>query len=139
MLWNLQSNASDVLALGPRTAGQLARVGISTVAELLAAKPQSVVWRLAMDIDVFGAWQREAQLILALPQLPAVAARMLAEVGLSSVVEINRYAPTQLLAELETAQQKKLGGWLAQTTLPTVVEISNWIRAAQPDEKFYAA
>lgn len=147
MRWNLQSNVCDVLALGPRTAGRLATVGIYTVAQLLAAKPQTTARRLAIPAEIpvetpaeiIVQWQFEAQLLVAIPQLPPLAARTFAAVGLNTAAKINRTTPTQLLAALETAQQKKPDGWLAQTTLPTIVELSIWIRAAQPTENFYAA
>ena len=140
--WNLHSNVCDVLALGPRTAGRLATVEIRSVAELLAAKPQAVVARLresAISFEVFIAWQCEARLVLALPQLSSAAARLLAAAGFGSVQRIGHHTPTQLLAAIEAAQQKNTVGWLAEMTLPTVVEVSEWIRLAQRTEKFCAA
>ncbi len=142
MQWKLQSNVCDVLALGPRTAGRLATVGIRTVAELVAAKPPTIVPRLREDsitVDVFVAWQCESRLILALPQLPSSAARLLAAAEFSSAERIESCTPTELLAEIETAQQKNPAGWLAKTTLPTVAEVSEWIYLAQQTEKIRAA
>ncbi len=139
MRWNLQSNVCDVLALGPRTAGRLATVGIHTVTQLLAAKPQPTAHRLAMPVEILVQWQAESQLVVALPRLPPLAARTFALAGLSTSAEIQRSTPTQLLAALEIAQQKNPASWLAQTKLPTITEISIWIRTAQPAENFYAA
>ncbi len=142
MQWNLQSNVCDVLALGPRTAGQLATVGIRTVAELVAAKPQAVASRLretSITVAVLSAWQCEALLILALPQLQASAARVLAAAGYHSRERIAHCTPIELLASIETAQQKTPGGWLAKTELPTVAKVSGWIHLAQQTEKIRAA
>ena len=142
MQWNLHSNVCDVLALGPRTAGRLATVGIRSVAELLAAKPLVVVGRLrevSISVDVFAAWQSEARLILALPKLPTMAVRLLAAAGLSSAERLGDCTPTQLLAAIETAQQKNPVGWLAETALPTVAEVGEWIHLARQSEKLRAA
>ena len=142
MQWNLNSNACDVLSLGPRTAGRLATVGIRSVAELLAARPQAIAQRLqdsALSSEVFAAWQREARLILDLAQLPVEAARLLAAAEIGSSDRIRNYTPTELFALLETAQQKNPDSWLASTELPSIAAISEWILLAQQPEKSFAA
>ncbi len=138
--WNLQSNACDVLSLGPRTAGRLATVGISTVAELLAAQPSLVAQRLkSLSAETLSSWQHEAQLLLALPQLPAQAARIFAAVGFDEAKKINRCTPIELLAALETAQQERPTSWVAQMALPSIKEVTTWIRTVQLSEKSFAA
>ena len=142
MQWNLQSNACDVLSLGPRTAGRLATVGIYTVAELLAAKPPAVTQRLgklSIAAATMAEWQCEARLIVALPQLSPLAARMLAAAGFSSAEKIRHCTPTELIAAIETARQMNPAGWLAQETLPTVSEVSSWINIAGQKQKSCAA
>ncbi len=141
MRWNLHSNACDVLGLGPRTAGQLATVGIRTVSELLAASADVVARRLQCSVisaHAFSAWQLEARLILELPNLPTEAARFLAAAGVPSGERIRQLTPTEILALLESAQ-KKSDGWLATTSLPTVSAVSDWIFLARDAEKSYAA
>ena len=147
MEWNLQSNVCDVLALGPRAAGQLATVGVRTVAELVAARPQVVAARIGeklMTAEVISAWQCESRLILALPQLPAEAARVLAAAGFGSAHRIGLCSPTELLAAIETTHKKNLTaknvvGWLAETALPTIAEVGEWIHLAQPTKISRAA
>ncbi len=142
MQWNLQSNVCDVLALGPRTAGWLATVGIRTVMELLVAKPQAISIRLcetSISVDAIAAWQCEARLILALPELPTSASRLLAAVGYDRAECIGNCTPTELLAAIETAQKKNPTCWLANTTLPTVSEVGEWIHLAQQINKSFAA
>ncbi len=141
MRWNLHSNACDVLGLGPRTAGQLATVGIRTVSELLAASADVAARRLRSPVisaSALSAWQIEARLILELPNFPAEAARFLAAAGVPSAQRIRQLTPTEILALLETAQ-KKSDGWLATTSLPTVSTVSDWILLARDAEKSYAA
>jgi len=142
MQWNLQSNVCDVLALGPRTAGQLATVGIRTVAELVMARPQVIAARIdkkSVTADVLSAWQCEARLILALPQLPTLAVRLLAAARFGSADRITHCTPTELLAAIETVQQNNLNGWLAETTLPTITEVGQWIHLAAQTKKSFAA
>ena len=79
MRWTLQSNACDVLSLGPRAAGRLATLGVRTVENLLAAKPQVVADR-QFSTETIAAWQREARLVISLPLLPGDAVRILAAI-----------------------------------------------------------
>jgi len=142
MRWNLQSNVGDVLALGPRTAGRLATVGIASVEHLLAAHPQTVVQRLgtgSVTAEVLTEWQREAQLLLAEPRLPAEGARLLAVAGFSCLKEVSFRTPTELLAAFEAAQQKHTTGWLVEMTLPTISDVSSWIQIAQRSKNSRAA
>ena len=147
MEWNLHSNVCDVLALGPRTAGKLATIEIRTVTELLAARPQVAAARISeklMTADTIAAWQRESQLLIAMPQLPPAAARLLAAAGFGTAHRLGLCSPTELLAAIETAQKKNVvaknaAGWLAETTLPTVSEVGEWIHLARETKKSFAA
>lgn len=141
MRWNHYSNASDALGLGPRAAGQLATVGIRTVAELLAANTEMAAMRLSkstMTVEVLAEWQNEAALVLQLPELPSEAARFFAAAGIGSAERAKILTPTELLAALESAQ-KRSEGWLAKIALPSVGAISEWITLAQNTEKLRAA
>lgn len=142
MRWNLHSNACDVLALGPRTAGQLATVGIRTVNDLLVAQPQVVARRLAdssISSLVLSQWQREAALIVELPELPTDAARLLAAADFARTERIASSTPTELLAALELARQSGTNDWLASIPLPSVAEASLWIEIARQAQKSFAA
>lgn len=123
--WTLESNAADVLSLGPRTAGRLMRLGLRTVAQLLAAKPQAVAERLRDERfteKTVADWQREAQLLLEAPALASDAARLLAEAGFASAQRVARATPTELLAACEQT---------ATSPRPSVQEASGWIGCAQ--------
>lgn len=142
MRWNLHSNVGDVLALGPRTAGRLATVGIRTVAELLEAQSQVVARRLhdpALSAAVLHGWQCEAHLILKLPELPTAAVRLLAATGITSVEQISSCTPTELLAAIEVARRESSLSWFAQTPLPSVIEAISWIQIAGHAQKTLAA
>lgn len=141
--WNLRSNASDVLSLGPRTSAKLLRLGVQSVEHLLVAKPHLLSVRLAderITWQTIACWQREAQLILALPQLGAETARILAIAGFSGPQRVANCSPTELIARLEQfdPQQKQAAGLMADS-LPDFVEVSRWIGCAQENLKDRAA
>lgn len=137
--WTLQSNACDVLGLGPRAAGRLATVGVRTVAELLAAKPQVAADR-QFSAETVAGWQREARLLVAVPELDSVAARILAAVEVASAERLARSSPTELIAKIEVLwQDQETHTWLATVAKPTTAEICSWIGCAQQDRRAYAA
>ncbi len=128
--WTLQSNACDVLSLGPRAAGRLATVGVRTVSELLAAKPQAAADR-QFSAETIAAWQREARLLLSVPELSAEAVRILATLGIGSAVALARSAPTELIAKVESLWRDQVKhSWIATISKPTTAELCAWIRLA---------
>jgi hypothetical protein len=133
--WTLESNVADVLALGPRTAGQLLRLGVRSAGELLAAKPQAVVDRFKgsrFTAEIVADWQREAQLLIAAPNLSSEAARWLAVVGFSTAERVARATPFELLAALERlADDPQRCDWAALQAKPDVKEVNTWIRCVQ--------
>ncbi len=138
--WTLHSNVADVLGLGPRTAGRLMQVGVRTVAELLAAKPQAVSRRLEIRSEILVLWQREAELVLAAPKLSPHAARILAAIGYSSCEKIARSTPTELLGAFEMASQEGcVGGGLEKKLPPSISELAIWIHCAKESSAELAA
>jgi len=141
--WTLQSNATDVLSLGPRTAGLLLRVGIRSVEQLLVAQPVEIEQRLQNEritAQTLGNWQREAQLILAAPQMPAEAVQILAVAGFSSPQKIACSAPTELLAAIDTRAKEINSAYSEENfSLPSVSVISTWIRSARESLDNHAA
>ncbi|TWU29679.1 DUF4332 domain-containing protein [Bythopirellula polymerisocia] len=137
--WTLQSNACDVLSLGPRAAGRLATVGVRTVAELLAIKPQ-VAADQQFSAETIAAWQREAQLLLTMPLLPSNAARILAAIHMNSSERLLHSTPTQLIAEIESLWRDPNGPtWLASQEKPSVRAVCAWIGIAHQAHKSKAA
>jgi hypothetical protein len=137
--WTLQSNACDVLGLGPRAAGRLATVGVRTVRELLVAKPQAAADR-QFSVETITAWQREARLAVSIPQLTSDAARILAAIEMPSAERLARSTPTELIAKIEALWRSvDANSWLAAKTRPTTAEICAWIgyanRATTPEEQ----
>lgn len=133
--WNLHSNVADVLSLGPRTAGRLMQVGVRTVADLLAAEPQGVARRLSdarLSGEVIEAWQQEARLVLAVPELPLGAAPALVAIGYCQPEKIARSAPTELLSAFERiASSNASATLLGENFRPSVSELAIWIHCAQ--------
>ena len=141
--WNYHSNVADVLSLGPRTAGKLMQVGVRTARELLQAKPHALAARLQEQqfaVDLIAAWQREAQLLLELPELDADAARVLAALGYCRKEAIARTTPTELLATWESAlREQPQTSWLRQRPRPSVSEVNSWIQQAHASSPARAA
>lgn len=137
--WTLHSNACDVLSLGPRAAGRLATVGVRTVAELLATKPQAAADG-QFSAETVAAWQREAKLLVALPQLPSDAARVLAAIGVGSAEQLLHSTPTQLIAEIESLwRSENAHTWKKVLEKPTVRAVCAWIGIAQQASSSRAA
>ena len=136
--WTLQSNACEVLGLGPRAAGRLATVGVRTVAELLATKPQAAA-DPQFSAETVAAWQREAKLLIDLPLLPCDAARILAAIGVHSAEQLLRSTPTELIAEIETLWREEAETWLASKEKPTVRAVCAWIGIAHQAQPVRAA
>ncbi len=125
-----QSNACDVLGLGPRAAGRLATVGVRTVQELLAAKPQTAADK-QFSAETIAAWQREARLLVAVPQLIPDAARILAAIEIASAERLARSTPTELIAKIEALwREPQSNSWLMAKAKPTTAEICAWIACA---------
>ena len=131
----MQSNAADILNLGPRTAGLLLTVGIRTVEQLLAAQPLEIEQRLSKSpiaAHTITVWQHEARLVLAAPELPVEAIRIFAAAGMSNLKKIASTTPTELLTALEVpASEKKLSNAAKKISAPAIVDVSNWIRSAR--------
>jgi hypothetical protein len=129
--WTFQSNACDVLGLGPRAAGRLATVGIRTVTELLAAKPQMAADK-QFSAETIAAWQREARLVVTVPELPSEAARVLAALDVASAERLARSTPTELIAKVEALWREQYQhSWLRGKAKPSAGEICEWIKFAQ--------
>jgi hypothetical protein len=129
--WTLQSNACDVLGLGPRAAGRLATVGVRTVAELLAVKPY-VAADKQFSAETVASWQREARLLVGVPELANDAARILAAIEIASSERLARATPTELIAKIEALwHDQQTHTWLAKVKKPTTAEICAWIGCAQ--------
>jgi len=132
--WTPDSNVTDVLALGPRTAGRLLRLGIRTAEHLLAAKPHALAHKLAearITPETIAEWQRETRLVMVTPGLSTDAARLLAALGFSTAERIAGCTPTELIAAVEQLQLDNHAEWLAKDFCPALSEVSQWIHCAR--------
>jgi hypothetical protein len=137
--WSLECNACDVLGLGPRAAGRLATVGVRTVKELLVARPQAAADR-QFSAETIAGWQREARLIIGVPELNADAARVLAAIEVASAERLARSTPTELIAKIESLwQQHEAHSWLAKISKPSTADICGWIASANRETFVHAA
>jgi hypothetical protein len=137
--WTFDCNACDVLGLGPRAAGRLATVGVRTVRELLAAKPQAAADR-QFSAETIAGWQREARLLIGVPELTSDAARIIAAIEIASAERLARSTPTELIAKIEALwQNQQSHTWLAKIAKPSTAEICAWIGHANRQSLAHAA
>jgi hypothetical protein len=103
---------------------------VRTVADLLAAKPQAAADR-QFSVETIAAWQREARLLVGVPELSGEAARVLAAIEVASAERLARSTPTELIAKIEALWRDALpDSWVAKKTKPSTAEICAWIGLA---------
>jgi hypothetical protein len=121
-------------SIGPKTAARLAVVGISTIGDLLAAKPDATAKALgvrhitAADI---AAWQAQTRLVMALPALSATAAQLLQGAGYDTVDAIAAAEPDRLAADILQYATTGAGERILRTgSAPDLESIKRWVASA---------
>lgn len=134
--WTLLPD-SDVTALsgiGERAARRLKRVGVNTVAQLLASGAADLARRVGhrrvTEARVRG-WQRQAELLCHVPDLGTEQARLLVGVGISSINDLRRISASALHASLLLFAQGPGSRMLHDNAVPTRETVEMWIEWAQ--------
>lgn len=127
-------NVERAPSIGPKMAGKLAALSIVTVADLLAADPESTAATLAdrrIDAMDFESWQDQARLMLLVPGLRGTHAQLLTGAGYKTVDAIGNASPVDLSADIlkfaGTSNGKRI---LRDGHPPDVEAIKTWIDAA---------
>ena len=90
----------DAPSIGPKTAKRLAKVGIRTVADFLAADCEAIAGELDVrhiDAEKLVAWQHQAQLMCRVPELLARDTQLLVGSGFTTPEDIASANPSDLL------------------------------------------
>ncbi|MEM6329600.1 MAG: DUF4332 domain-containing protein, partial [Planctomycetota bacterium] len=125
----------DAPSIGPKTAQRIAKAGVRTVADLLAADADAVA--AAMDhsritAETVVAWQHQAGLVCRIPQLRGHDAQVLVACGFTAPEEIASMKPAELLEFVEpfctSAEGEKV---LRGNKTPDLAEVSDWITWAR--------
>ncbi len=122
----------DAPSIGPKTAKRFQKLGVHTVADLLAADPETLADQLdssRIDAETLVAWQHQAQLVCRIPQIRGHDAQILVECGFTRPEEIASMKPADLFGFVEpfctTAEAQRI---LRNGKAPDLAEVSDWIK-----------
>ncbi len=129
-----RDEVEDAPSIGPKTARRLAKVGISSVADLLACDPDNVATDLKtryIDAELIREWQMQARLVCCVPHLRGHDAQILVACG---VTEPDELAAAQADALLQAAREFALSAEgkrvLRSSAVPDQDEVTDWIEWA---------
>ena len=122
-------------SIGPKTAERFAALGITTVAEFLAAAPEQIAPGLdvrGVDADTVRVWQQQAHLVLDVPQLNGTHARLLTGAGFMTAADVAAAEPTDLCAAVLKYAASGHGQQVLRNIPPPPPDrIAGWIEAAR--------
>lgn len=126
-------------AIGPKTAKQLERCGVTTVATLLDVQPEQLATELGdrrYDADTIAAWQHQARLCCTVPQLRGHDAQFLVACDICTADELSRANPAELFQKVDAYVATPAGERILRGgERPDLNEVSDWIaRAAQGNQ-----
>ena len=126
-------------AIGPKTAGQLEKVGVHTVADLLAANPEALAAKLAnrhFDAKVIQEWQQQARFVCEIPGLRGGDAQLLTGCGVTDSALLGRQKPDELFAQLKAFAATPAGDRILRGgKLPMKDEVAQWIESAKQPQR----
>ena len=130
-------------SIGPKTADRLAKVGIRSVADLLAADPESTAEELDVRhirADLISAWQHQSRLVCRIPQLHGFGAQLLVACGYTEPEQISAAdAETVAVKIAEFSETKKGQRILRNGSAPSRAIIDEWIASAAQTRPLEAA
>lgn len=139
----LSSHVEAAPTIGPRMAERLEAVGITTVADLLAADPEEVAEQLdhrRTTAEVVLQWQQQAELVCRIPQIRGHDAQILVACEIVSPEEIAAFDAEELLGIVgpfcDQGEGKRL---LRNNKRPDLEEVTEWIAWAKRARQLEAA
>jgi predicted flap endonuclease-1-like 5' DNA nuclease len=125
----------DAPSIGQKTAGRLQNIGVSTVADLLAANPEKAAARLnARHItpNLVRDWQAQAALACALPGLRAIDAQLLVLAGVRDVDLLAAQTLDGLISKLDQATRTQAAqDMMRGAQPPNKAQAERWIETAK--------
>lgn len=122
-------------AIGPKTADRLKAAGVSTVADLIAADPETLAGKLAdraFTAATVTDWQDQARLVMSVPGLRGGHAQLLVGAGLRTAQAIADAAPDQLCAAVLAYATTTAGQRILRDSPPPDIErIKGWVDSAK--------
>ncbi len=124
----------DAPSIGPKTSKRLARVGVTTVADLLAADAEATASALdvrQVDGETIVAWQHQAQLMCRIPELLARDTQLLVGCGFSTAEGIAAAEAADLLEFAKSYAATSEGTRVLRGSDPPDLDrVTKWIRWA---------
>lgn len=140
---NPSNDVVDAPSIGPKTANRLYKIGVKTVADLLALDPADAVKLLGarhIDADTIGQWQAQAALVCRIPNLRGHDAQLLVACEITEPDEVALSAADKLLSDItEFARSKPGQRLLGRSSLPDLAEVTEWIEWAGDSRPLKAA
>jgi predicted flap endonuclease-1-like 5' DNA nuclease len=125
------SHVEAAPSIGPQMAQRLEKIGVITVANLLAQDPAEMADRLRhrrVSAEVVGQWQRQAELVCRIPQLRGHDAQILVACEVTTPEELASRKPAELYSKIMPFVRSKAGQRiLRQGKEPTVEEVADWV------------
>lgn len=131
----------DAPSIGPAMARKLEERGVRTVADLLAANPESLAAQLGHSkAKPIRSWQQQAELACRIPALRGHDAQILVALNVTSVEQLAAMTPGELWKRVEpflsTGDAKRI---LRNGTKPDLAEITTWINGSRQARSLAAA
>lgn len=122
-------------SIGPRTSERLAKAGVTAVSDLIAADAPALAARLAashIDAGVVRAWQDQARLALALPNLNGTNAQLLVGAGCRAIEDLRRANASALHTAISEYARSAEGARITRGgNRPSLELVTSWIEAAR--------
>lgn len=135
----MRSEIDQLPSLTGATAGRLRAVGIEHVADLLDAEPSGLADNARLSgvtIETIQAWQNEARLLCAMPQLRAFDARVLAGAGIRDHRQLTDMHPGRLLERVERFLATERGRQILRSgNNYELSRITAWMASAKRDQR----
>ena len=139
----LTSAVADAPSIGPKTARQLQKVRVRTVADLLRLNPEQASAKIGtrhITPQVVRDWQDQARLVCRIPQLRGHDAQILVACGYTEPEQLAGARDQEVLARVQpfctTSEGQRV---LRSSSPPDLAEIGDWIRWAQTARRLEAA
>ncbi|MFQ6064146.1 MAG: DUF4332 domain-containing protein [Candidatus Bathyarchaeia archaeon] len=126
-----QNKPEDIKGIGPQLGRELRTIGITNVAELVAADPRTLAERTRATRDTIRHLQTIAQLLM-IPGIKEIHTELLEEAGITTRKDLASQEPIQLSQKLEPIATTYIErGKLTKGEKPTIEEIISWIKQAK--------
>jgi len=125
------SRTEKVKGIGPRLAGELKAMGITSVGEFLLTDPESIGAKTRATPEMAARLQGRAQLLM-VPGIDEKDADMLMDSGVTSRSKLAQQDAVQLGRRLNGVARTYIGKRkISESQKPTIEEISAWIKLAK--------